>query len=92
VEIAENGEGFVASTKRKFLFLVKYETNLGSGLTIVEGGHLHFFGSRDYYYDLDIPIPGHVFEDSNEIEYIERNAVLDLSGFSLRIGIRIKLF
>ena len=67
---------------------VKYETNFGSGLTIGEGGTLHFFGRSDYY-DLDIPLPYHIF---NENGYIERNAVLDLSGFSLRIGIRIKLF
>jgi len=71
---------------------VKYETNLGSGLTIVEMGHLHFFGSGDYYYDLDIPLPYHIQEDSNETEYIERDAVLDLSGLSLRIGIKIRLF
>ncbi|MCK4430344.1 MAG: hypothetical protein KAW19_03485, partial [Candidatus Aminicenantes bacterium] len=63
-------------------------TNFGSGLTIGEGGTLHFFGRSDYY-DLDIPLPYHIF---NENGYIERNAVLDLSGFSLRIGIRIKLF
>ncbi|MBL7084390.1 MAG: hypothetical protein ISS41_12280 [Candidatus Aminicenantes bacterium] len=67
---------------------VKYETNFGSGLTIVERGTLHFFGYGDNY-DLDIPLPYHIF---NEIDYIERNAVLDLSGFLLRIGIRIKLF
>ena len=67
---------------------VKYETNFGSGLTLVESGTLHFF-EYSYYYDLDIPLPIHIFP---EIERIERNAVLDLSGFSLRIGIRIKLF
>ena len=67
---------------------VKYETNFGSGRTIREIGTLHFF-EMSYYYDLDIPLPIHIFP---EIERIERNAVLDLSGFLLRIGIRIKLF
>lgn len=69
---------------------VKYETNYGTGMTITEGGHLHFFGSPDYY-DLDIPLPFH-FQDTDKIHYIERDAILDLSGFSFRIGIRIKLF
>lgn len=69
---------------------VKYETNFGSGLTLGDGGTLHFF-RYGYYYDLDIPLPVGVC-DANEIEEIERPAVLDLSGFSLRIGIRIKLF
>jgi len=67
---------------------VKYETNFGTGLTIGDGGTLHFFG-MSYYYDLDIPLPSHIFPP---FEYIERTAVLDLSGFLLRIGIKIKLF
>jgi len=67
---------------------VRYETNFGTGLTIVERGTLHFF-RYGYYYDLNITLPCHLF---NEIEEIERPAVLDLSGFSLRIGIKIKLF
>ena len=67
---------------------VKYETNFGTGLTIGEGGTLHFF-EMGYYYDLDIPLPAHLFPP---LEHIERNAVLDLSGFLLRIGIKIKLF
>jgi len=58
------------------------------GLATVEQGTLHFIERGDYY-DLNIPQPYHI---DNEIEYIERNAVLDLSGFLLRIGIRIKLF
>ena len=67
---------------------VKYETNFGSGRTIKMGGTLHFF-EMGYYHDLDIPLPIYI----PEIEPpIERNAVLDLSGFLLRIGIRIKLF
>ena len=67
----------------------KYETNFGGGRTFEESGTLHFF-SYDYYYDLDIPLPSHI-NLTNEKD-IERKAVLDLSGFSLRIGIRIKLF
>lgn len=67
---------------------VKYETNFGSGLTIGDGGTLHFF-EMSYYYDLDIPLPIRLFPP---LELIERNAVLDLSGFLLRIGIKIKLF
>jgi len=58
------------------------------GLATVEQGTLHFIERGDYY-DLNIPQPYRIF---NEIEYIERNAVLDLSGFLLRIGIKIKLF
>ena len=67
---------------------VEYTTNFGTGLTIREGGYLHFFGSPESYYDMDIPLPYHVY---GNWRYIERKAVLDLSGFSFRIGIRIRI-
>jgi hypothetical protein len=69
---------------------VRYETNYGAGLTITESGHLHFYGSPDHY-DLDIPLPYRAFylQDSNG--YVERKAILDLSGLSLRIGFKLRL-
>ncbi|MEW5900115.1 MAG: hypothetical protein AB1715_01490 [Acidobacteriota bacterium] len=69
---------------------VRYETNYGTGLTIVESGILHFFGFPDSYYDLDIPLPYRIGPLPDQ--YIERNAFLDLSGFSFRIGIKVRLF
>jgi len=71
---------------------VEYTTNLGTGLTIGEGGSLHFFGSPEGYYDMDIPLPVHWHIVYGNWQYIERKAVLDLSGFSFRIGIRIRIF
>jgi hypothetical protein len=70
---------------------VEYTTNFGGGRTIKESGILRYFGSDQDYYDLDIPLPCHPCVLGNEI-YIERKAVLNLSGISFRLGIEVGIF
>jgi len=70
---------------------VEYTTNFGTGWPIVEGGSLHFFAMGEDYYDLDIPLPAHAMVYGLP-QYLERKAVLDLSGLSFRVGIRVRIF
>jgi hypothetical protein len=70
---------------------VKYTTNFGMGWPIVEGGSLHFFAMGEDYYDLDIPLPAHAMVYGLP-QYLERKAVLNLSGLSFRVGIRVRVF
>ena len=69
----------------------RYETNFGTGPPIVEKGALYFYGSPSSFYDLDLPLMHCDFMDGDE-KYTDRKARLDLSGFSLRIGMRMKIF
>ena len=71
---------------------VEYTTNFGSGRPIGEGGVLHFFGSSASYFDLDIPLPFHLGIPNEDDEYVERKAILNLNGFSLRFGLRVRIF
>jgi opacity protein-like surface antigen len=72
-----------------FVGISRYESNYGNGLTFGETGILHFF-SMGGYYDMDVPLPGHL--DVIAIQDVERQARLDLSGVALRVGVRIELF
>jgi len=56
-----------------------------------EGGPLHFFGSEETCYDLDIQLPAH----AQFLGYqpgVERKSVLNLNGFSLKVGLLVRIF
>jgi hypothetical protein len=71
---------------------VKYTNNYGYGLDFSESGTLHFFSSPEGYYDICIPMPVFWAYQGENRQYVDRKAVLDLSGFSFRLGIRIRVF
>jgi len=70
---------------------VEYTTNFGMGWPIGEGRPLHSFGSDETYYDLDIPLPAHA-QFLGCQPGVERKAVLKLNGFSLKVGLLMRIF
>ncbi|NMC66038.1 MAG: hypothetical protein GYA53_07860 [Acidobacteria bacterium] len=70
-----------------------YYYNYPSEGAILETGALYFVGSSETYYDLMIGEPIHLDAIGQEPPgYVERKARLDLSGFSFRLGLRLRLF
>ncbi len=97
LSIVADFEGHLArnsSMKGKMVYTQNNSPDhIGDVSAIYASGYLYYFGSANSYYDLAIDTPVHF--DATGLPSpgtIDREARLDLSGFSFRIGLKLRLF
>ena len=97
LSIVADFEGRLArnsSMKGKMVYTLNNSPDhIGDVSAIYASGYLYYFGSANSYYDLAIDTPVHF--DATGLPSpgtIDREARLDLSGFSFRVGLRLRLF